>query len=247
MSSLIANGGHDARADILSARHACYCPASSSNLRYGRLSLLAVLSLIATLCTPSHTVAQMPDLSTSQPTVTLNGGDAIRINVWQRPELSGEFAIADNGSILHPVYRALNVGGVPLADVEGRVRGFLLQFDATPTFVIEPLLQVTLTGQVARPNVYTLPARTTIAQAIAFAGGPTDRGRLTSVQLVREKRTFSINLARPDDGLAQMPIRSGDQIMIFPTRSVWREVVTPSMSVIGAVAGVISVIMRAQR
>jgi hypothetical protein len=44
-----------------------------------------------------------------------------------------------------------------------------------------------------------------------------------------------------------MPIRSGDQIMVVPTRSVFREVVAPSMTVVGAVAAVVSVIMRSQR
>ncbi|MBA2244399.1 MAG: SLBB domain-containing protein [Gemmatimonadetes bacterium] len=210
------------------------------------LCFLALLCWAATLLAPSQIVAQLAGMP-AQPALTLHTGDAVRISVWQRPELSGEFPIGDDGSIVHPLYRALQVSGIPLSDVEERVRSFLLQFDATPTFVIEPLLQITLAGQIARPNVYTLPPRTTIAQAIAVAGGPTDRGRLTAVQLVREGRAFSVDLTRPDATLARMPIRSGDQIMIFPTRSVWREVVMPSMSVIGAVAGVISVIMRARR
>lgn len=210
------------------------------------LRVLAFLGLAATFLIPVRIAAQVSG-EPGQPALTLHAGDAVRISVWQRPELSGEFAIGDDGSIVHPLYRTLQVSGIPLPEVEERVKNFLRQFDATPTFVVEPLLQITVTGQVVRPNIYTLPPRTTFAQAIAVAGGPTERGRLTSVQIVRDEREMLIDLSQPDAPLARMSIRSGDQIMIYPNRSVWREVVTPSMSVIGAVAGVVSVIMRAQR
>ena len=184
--------------------------------------------------------------SLAQP-VTLRAGDAVRINVWRRPEFSGEFSIGDDGSITHPLYRAVRVFGIPMTAVEERLRSFLTQFDATPAFIVEPLLRVTLAGQIARPNVYTLPPRTTMAQAVAVAGGPTERGKLSAVQLVREGQSMMLDLTRPDATLTQMPIRSGDQILITPTRSVFREVIAPSMSVVGAVAAIVSVIIRSSR
>lgn len=206
----------------------------------------AILCSTLALLVPNVLSAQ--SATTAVPTVLmLHPGDAVRVDVWQRPELSGEFPISDDGFIVHPLYRTVQVSGVPLANVEERLRAFLLQFDATPTFIVEPLLQITLAGQIARPNVYRLPPRTTIAQAVAVAGGPTDRGRMNAVQLVREGNETLIDLTRPDAALYRMPIRSGDQIIVFPRRSVWREVVTPSMTMIGAVAGVVSVIMRAQK
>lgn len=177
----------------------------------------------------------------------LRAGDAVRINVWRRPEFSGEFAIGDDGSITHPLYRAVRVLGIPMAALEERLRSFLTQFDATPAFVVEPLLRVTLAGQIARPNVYTLPPRTTMAQAVAVAGGPTERGLLSAVQLVRDGEMMMLDLTRADATLTQMPIRSGDQILITPTRSVFREVVAPTMTVIGAVAAVVSVVMRSSK
>jgi polysaccharide export outer membrane protein len=179
--------------------------------------------------------------------VTLHAGDAVRISVWRRPELSGEFPIGDDGSITHPLYRAIRVTGLPIPAVEERVRVFLTQFDATPAFVVEPLLRVSLAGQVTRPNVYTLPPRTTIAQAVSVAGGPTDKALLDAVQVMRDGRVQVVDLTRPDATVAQMPIRSGDQIVVWPSRSVFREVVTPTMTVIGTVAAVVSVIIRSQR
>lgn len=206
---------------------------------------LALVLCTVALLAPTRLVAQFPTTS-SQP-VMLRAGDAVRINVWRRPEFSGEFAIGDDGSITHPLYRAVRVLGIPMAALEERLRSFLTQFDATPAFVVEPLLRVTLAGQIARPNVYTLPPRTTMAQAVAVAGGPTERGLLSAVQLVRDGEMMMLDLTRADATLTQMPIRSGDQILITPTRSVFREVVAPTMTVIGAVAAVVSVVMRSSK
>jgi polysaccharide biosynthesis/export protein len=210
------------------------------------LPRLALVPCAIALLVPTALQAQLL-AAPPEPAVVLHTGDAVRINVWRRAELSGEFAIGDDGSIMHPLYRAVRVSGLPIPAVEERLRTFLTQFDATPAFVLEPLLRVTLAGQINRPNVYTLPPRTTIAQAVAVAGGPTDRGALSAVQLVRDGRVLVVDLTRPDATQTQMPIRSGDQIMVVPTRSVFREVVAPSMTVVGAVAAVVSVIMRSQR
>lgn len=206
---------------------------------------LALVLCTVALLAPTRLVAQFP--TTSAQPVMLRAGDAVRINVWRRPEFSGEFAIGDDGSITHPLYRAVRVLGIPMAALEERLRSFLTQFDATPAFVVEPLLRVTLAGQIARPNVYTLPPRTTMAQAVAVAGGPTERGLLSAVQLVRDGEMMMLDLTRADATLTQMPIRSGDQILITPTRSVFREVVAPTMTVIGAVAAVVSVVMRSSK
>lgn len=209
------------------------------------LPRLALLVCSAALLASADLGAQGLSASTESALV-LRTGDAVRISVWRRPELSGEFPIGDDGSIIHPLYRAVRVSGVPMATLEERLRTFLTQFDATPAFVVEPLIRVTLAGQIARPNVYTLSPRTTMAQAVAVAGGPTERGMLSAVQLVRDGQMMMVDLTRPDVTITQMPIRSGDQILISPTRSLFREVVAPSMTVVGAVAAVVSVIMRAR-
>ena len=209
------------------------------------LPRLALLVCSAALLASTDLGAQGLSASTESALV-LRTGDAVRISVWRRPELSGEFPIGDDGSIIHPLYRAVRVSGVPMATLEERLRTFLTQFDATPAFVVEPLIRVTLAGQIARPNVYTLSPRTTMAQAVAVAGGPTERGMLSAVQLVRDGQMMMVDLTRPDVTITQMPIRSGDQILISPTRSLFREVVAPSMTVVGAVAAVVSVIMRAR-
>lgn len=94
------------------------------------------------------------------------------------------------------------------------------------------------------PNVYTLSSEATIAQAVAQAGGFTERSMVRKVRLYRGDREYLVDLTRPDEGLAHQPIRSGDQIVVDRQRSVFREYVAPVASIAGAIAAIVSVYIR---
>lgn len=184
---------------------------------------------------------------TARDSLVLRPGDALRITVWRNPELSGEFAISGDGSITHPLYRNVHVTGIPLIAAESRVRTFLLRLENNPEFVVEPLLHVAIGGEVVRPNLYTLRPETSVADAVALAGGPTDRGRRDRIRLLREGRESVLDLTKPQAGMAAMPIRSGDQILVDRKRAVFRETLGPIITVAGATAAILNVILRAGR
>ena len=115
---------------------------------------LAALLLLALL--PALPVsAQTPQASRSGTDQSfLAAGDSVRIVVWRKPELSGDFVVAPDGTITHPLYRAVRVAGMPYAKAEESVRSFLTQFEANPQFVMEPLIHVAVSGYVTRPLVF---------------------------------------------------------------------------------------------
>jgi protein involved in polysaccharide export with SLBB domain len=206
-------------------------------------TLLVVLS--AALLAPGSTLAQ--DASPSPaPQVMLRPGDAVRITVWRRPELSGEFPVDGSGALAHPLYRALQVTDVPLSVAEGRVKTFLTTYESNPSFAFEPLLRVTVSGEVTRPNLYSLRPETSVAQAVAMAGGATARARVDKVRLMRDGTTTLVDLSRPESGLAQTRVRSGDQIQLDVRRSLFRDYLTPALTLTGAGAAIINVILRAR-
>ncbi len=95
----------------------------------------------------------------------------MRIQVWRKPEFSGDFVIAPDGSISHPLYRSVRVAGVPFATAEANIRRFLSGFEENPQFVMEPLVRVAVSGEVTRPMVFATRPETTIGEALARAGG----------------------------------------------------------------------------
>lgn len=179
--------------------------------------------------------------------VVLVPGDGLRVGVWRQAELSGEFMIAADSTLRHPLYRAIKVAGVPMELVEQRMRSYLQQLEANPQFVLEPLLQVTVSGEVRSPSIYTLPPEVTVAQAVVRAGGATEAARTDHVRLRRGGQEYVVDLTYPDLEAAQTPIRSGDQIIVPRRFNFFRERVAPVMGAVTSTASFLYLIFRTER
>jgi polysaccharide export outer membrane protein len=184
--------------------------------------------------------------------VTLLPGDSVRIAVWRKPEMSGDFIVAPDGTISHPLYRAVRVGGVPFSTAEANLRSFLARFEQDPQFVAEPLVRVSVSGEVRRPAVFGVRPETTIGEAVAQAGGPTEFAKRNRVTILRKdttgrQREFYVNLVDPERGSATARVHSGDQIVVDRRRSFFRDIMMPTLSVIGSVASIGLLIDRATR
>lgn len=193
------------------------------------------------LLLPAAAAAQ-PAAAPAAPAV--QPGDMLRISVWRKDELSGEFYVAADSSISHPFYAELKVVGLPIAAVQEMVRRYVERFESNPRVLVQPLFRVTVGGEVRQPNLYNLRPETTVAQAVALAGGSTDRGTLRRVTLLRAGRGTPIDLTLPDTGPGQMPVQSGDQILVGRRENVFRDYVVPSGSIVAAIAALLNIAIR---
>ena len=200
---------------------------------FKRLSI-AVLALCGATAAGAQTESQ-----------SLQPGDQLRITVWRKAEMSCDCTVGGNGTLLHPLYRELQVTGIPLTTVEERLRTFLTRYEQNPQFVLQPLVKIVVAGEVRVPNIYSVPPETTIAQAIAIANGPTDRGQLSTVKVVRDRQEIKLDLTRPDSDAALLQIRSGDQIIVGRRGRSAFEYFGPIASSIAALAAIISIIISA--
>jgi polysaccharide export outer membrane protein len=189
---------------------------------------------------------RVPSLSAQTPAnqqPMLSPGDSVRIVVWQKPEFSGDFVVAPDGSIAHPLFREIKVAGMPLAKAEENVRSYLRTYYKAdnPPFVMEPLLRVSVSGNVPRPMVFAAQPQTSISDAIARAGVTDKDGNRRHVRVIRSdpsglQRIFYVNLEDPADRLSLSPIHSGDQIVVDPKKSFFRDLLLPAIGIIGSVA-----------
>jgi protein involved in polysaccharide export with SLBB domain len=206
---------------------------------------------------PAGVLAQSPDTKTQSPDsrveqAILAPGDSVRVVVWRKPELSGDFIVAPDGSITHPLYRTVRVGGVPFATAEANLRTFLSRFEQDPQFVLEPLVRVAVSGEVGRPQVFAVRPETSIAEAVAQAGGPTPVAKRDQVRVLRQEpggrqREFYVNLLDPVSSGGTIRVHSGDQIVVDRRRSFFREIFLPAIGVLGSAASIYLVIDRASR
>ncbi|HEX2205249.1 MAG TPA: SLBB domain-containing protein [Longimicrobium sp.] len=199
-----------------------------------RLACLAVLFL-ASACARGPALTPAPETGEA----ALRPGDAVKLTVWRQPELSGELTVADDGTLSHPLLRAARVGDVPLPRARAAVGEVLRGYAADPQFVMEPLLRVSVAGEVRQPRLYPLSPQTTVRQAISTAGGATERAVLSRVRLLRGDRLYVLDLTTEGAG-GDVPVRSGDEIVLARRSDVLREVVQPLASLTGAVAALLT-------
>jgi len=210
----------------------------------------AFLTLLTLLFLSTPASAQESRSASGQS--VLSPGDSVRIMVWRKPEFSGDFVVAPNGTITHPLFRSVQVAGIPFATAEANLRRYLAQFEQNPEFVIEPLVRVAVSGEVDRPQVFALRPETTIAEAVARAGGATQTGARNRVRVVRlgpsgEQEQLIVNLTDPTVGYGRIPVQSGDQIIVDRRKSFLRDILLPTLGVIGSVASIGLLIDRVNR
>ncbi|WLQ16375.1 polysaccharide export protein EpsE [Hahella aquimaris] len=125
-------------------------------------------------------------------------GDAIRINVFQQPDLTLDTRISENGSITYPLIGSLQLGGETLAAAEQQIAAGLRQgkYVKDPQVTITLLEirgnQVSVLGQVSRPGRFPLETqKTRLSDVLAMAGGVTPSGSdIVVVSGIREGRPF---------------------------------------------------------
>jgi polysaccharide export outer membrane protein len=167
--------------------------------------------------------------------------------------MSGDFIVGPDGTITHPLYQAVRVGGIPFTTAQANLRNFLARFEQDPQFVAEPLVRVAVSGEVGRPQVYALRPETSIAEAVAQAGGPRETGNREKVRVLRKEpngrqREFMVSLLDPEGASsASLRVHSGDQIVIDRRHSFFRDIFLPGLSVLGSAASIYLLIDRANR
>ena len=182
----------------------------------------------------------------------LTPGDSVRIEVWRKPEFSGDFVVAPDGTITHPLFRSVRVAGLPFATAEANLRTFLGQYEENPQFVMEPLIRVAVSGEVTRPLVFAARPETSIGEAVARAGGTTQFGARNRVRVIRlqpngAQEQLLIDLADPSKTEGTLPVRSGDQIVVDRRKSFFRDIMVPALGIIGSVASLGLLIDRVTR
>jgi polysaccharide biosynthesis/export protein len=180
----------------------------------------------------------------AQVEAVLRPGDVVRITVWRKPELSGEFQVSSDGRIGEPFYMSVEVAGVPFTEAAARVRAHVERYESDPQVLVEPLLRVAVGGEVQRPDMYTFDRSVTVGQVVLLAGGPTPRADPGRVWLYRAGNRVRIDLYSPDDSIASSPIRSGDYVVVATERHFVRDSVLPVLLGVGATASIVRLFVR---
>ena len=114
----------------------------------------------------------------AQPADKLGVGDALRVTVFQQPDLTTEARITERGTISVPLIGEVKVAGLSTTEAGGRIAAelksgkFLRNPQVSVAVTTVRSRQVNVLGMVARPGRYPLDDTSSqLADLIAAAGG----------------------------------------------------------------------------
>lgn len=180
-----------------------------------RRAALAALALCALslLPFPAHTQDSPTPPDSAAGHGALAPGDVVRLRVWREPDLSGDFAVDETGTVVLPRLGPTVVAGVSAPELRARiVRGYtaFLNHDAVEVTLLR---RVQILGAVRTPGLYPVDATMTLGDALALAGGTTPQGHPDRVVLLR-RADGGRTAATRRTLIANTPLASGDQLYV---------------------------------
>ncbi|GGO64750.1 polysaccharide biosynthesis/export family protein [Bowmanella pacifica] len=167
---------------------------------------MRILYILASLLFSSLVLAQ------SGENYRLGPGDSIEIKVYGEEELDLSTQLTDSGIINYPFLGALRLSGLTLKEVE-----VLIHDGLKGDYLINPNVYVGIVtyrpfyihGEVKKPGAYPYQPGMTVNQAVALAGGLTERASKEGVNLSREG-----NKLQQETGTLNSRVFAGDTITI---------------------------------
>lgn len=162
----------------------------------------------------------------------LGAGDAIKISVFQNPDLTVETRVAESGAVTYPLIGAVQLGGLSIADAEFAIANKLREGGFVQRPQVNILLmqvkgnQVSVLGMVNRPGRYPIETgNTRVSDMLATAGGAMPSGTtgggadVLILTGVRDGKTFRKEIDIPDLFITgnpdlDIPVAGGDIIYI---------------------------------
>ena len=189
--------------------------------------LLAALWLILaalSLTTVSFAFAAEPRINVDY---KLGQGDAIRIVVFQNPDLTLDSRVSESGTITYPLIGTVDIGGLSIEAAEKRIAkglkegGFVQKPQVNIVLMQVRGNQVSVLGQVNRPGRFPLEtANNRVSDVLAMAGGIIPSGADTVVLTgIREGKPYRREIDFPgiyidNKSDEDIPVSGGDVLYI---------------------------------
>lgn len=200
----------------------------------------SALALVVAVCA---TLASAQDARpAAAPEYKLGPGDAIKVQVYQNPDLTLEARVSEGGSISYPLVGSVPIGGMSISEAEKKIADALRNKQILKQPQVNIVLlqvrgnQVSVLGQVQRPGRFPLETTTVrVSDMLAAAGGVTATGDdVLVVSGTRDGQPFrkSIdipNLFKGDRSADDILLQPGDTLYVnkAPTFYIYGEAQRP--------------------
>ena len=191
-------------------------PAGVQKTKVAALFLAAVLVLA---------IGSAPTRAQSSGDYVLGPGDIVDVSVFGQADLTRTLTVRPDGKISLPLIGEIQATGLTPAQLADKLATALRTYLKDPVVTVTVSqtrvseTQVYLVGEFRNPGSFELRKGWTVMEAIAQAGGVTEKAALKKASLIRRStgQTIPLDLDRlikKGDQTANMPVMGGDVILI---------------------------------
>ena len=174
----------------------------------------------------------------------LRPGDVLKIVVFRDKELSNEYPIDARGYVQIPGLGVIQVAGLDPTEVTDRLKLALVERGfARPEISVQPLIRVSVLGEVRSPNVYPVDPGTSLLQLLTVAGGPTDRAKLRDTRVIRDGHAFKVDMESALEGSAagRIVLYSNDVIVVGRKKGLTSETLGAGLTAASLVLAILNI------
>ena len=151
-------------------------------------------------------------LAQSEKSYVLGAGDKVEIKVFGQPDLEVTALLGNSGEVNYPFLGKVTLSGLNISEVEQVIANGL-----RPDYLVNPNVYVQVVqyrpfyihGEVKSPGAYPYQPAMTVNQAIALAGGLTERASTEKIFIYKEQTK-----QQQQKGNLNSKIAAGDTIKI---------------------------------
>lgn len=207
-------------------------------------SLTSLCLLLSALGGPLFAAQAAAGQPAPQPRYRIKAGDLVDVTVLpQGAPYNRQLKVLPDGTITYPEIGEIVVAGKTIQELTDVITAGLVKAglrNPRVTISVQPgpgpggeqgaVGRVVVLGQVRQPGAFNLGPNTRLIEAIAEAGGPTEKADLGRVQITRgDLTTLVVDLTgapAPGAPTANIPLRDGDTIVV---PEIQRSVLTGSI------------------
>ena len=188
----------------------------------GRLLVVGALLAGGAGAATAQDPSALPGDTVERNVGVLQPGDQLKIVVYRNQELSGEFPIDSRGDLQVPgLGGVIHVAGLTPAAVTEKLRQAVLQRGyADPDIAVQPLIRVSVLGEVRSPGLQLVDPGTNLLQLLTLVGGPLPTARISKTRVIRDAKVYEVDLESALQGSASgRVVLFSNDVVVVPKRT----------------------------
>jgi len=153
----------------------------------------------------------------------INVGDTVDVRVLGHEDVSVKEKVRIDGRIAVPLVGEVEARGkrpsALRAELEGRLKDFIVSPSITVNVVEVQLMTILLLGEVTHPGAFQVDPSVPLAHALALGGGLTDYASRDSIYVVRQQPPIRVRFTyqavmRNEGRAGEFPLHPGDMVEV---------------------------------